>query len=318
MNGNGIPQTIKNPLDDSEMHLTWNDEFDGDKINGKTWQLYDRMWAKNRVIATTDPRNFALENGEAVMRTYREDGHYTSHKTLTTFDRMSFRYGYLEIRAMVPFSRGAFPAFWLQSAWQHRSVDYMTEVDVFEVYKAGYVEATLHKWYLKDPVKGPHFRHDWNTPLAYTFPEDHWETLSREYHRWGFLWDPESIRLTVDGKVFATYDITDAGDFQEGLGNGDDLTGMGGFQDPMTIVCRDSGPVHRHQRPNGCEGCSFLDSSLSPFRIAGRTIERNRLHLTAFCGIMETGKKSDGLKATAFGTGFRLQSPHGRMRSMQG
>ena len=235
MNGNGIPQTIKSPLDGSEMRLTWNDEFDGDRINGKTWQLYDRMWAKNRVITTTDPRNFALENGEAVMRTYREDGHYTSHKSLTTFDRMSFRYGYLEINAVVPFSRGAFPAFWLQSAWQHRSVDYMTEVDVFEVYKAGYVESTLHKWYLKDPVTGPHTRHDWNTPLSYTFPEDHWESLSHEYHRWGFLWIPEKIAITLDGNIIATYDITDAGDFQEGLRTGDDLTGMGGFQDPMII-----------------------------------------------------------------------------------
>ena len=235
MNGNGIPQTIKSPLDGSEMRLTWNDEFDGDRINGKTWQLYDRMWAKNRVITTTDPRNFALENGEAVMRTYREDGHYTSHKSLTTFDRMSFRYGYLEINAIVPFSRGAFPAFWLQSAWQHRSVDYMTEVDVFEVYKAGYVESTLHKWYLKDPVTGPHTRHDWNTPLSYTFPEDHWESLSHEYHRWGFLWIPEKIAITLDGNIIATYDITDASDFQEGLRTGDDLTGMGGFQDPMII-----------------------------------------------------------------------------------
>lgn len=235
MNSNGIPQTIKSPLDGSEMRLTWNDEFDGDRINGKTWQLYDRMWAKNRVITTTDPRNFALENGEAVMRTYREDGHYTSHKSLTTFDRMSFRHGYLEINAIVPFSRGAFPAFWLQSAWQHRSVDYMTEVDVFEVYKAGYVESTLHKWYLKDPVTGPHTRHDWNTPLSYTFPEDHWESLSHEYHRWGFLWIPEKIAITLDGNIIATYDITDAGDFQEGLRTGDDLTGMGGFQDPMII-----------------------------------------------------------------------------------
>ena len=235
MNGNGIPQTIKSPLDGSEMRLTWNDEFDGDRINGKTWQLYDRMWAKNRVITTTDPRNFALENGEAVMRTYREDGHYTSHKSLTTFDRMSFRYGYLEVNAIVPFSRGAFHAFWLQSAWQHRSVDYMTEVDVFEVYKAGYVESTLHKWYLKDPVTGPHTRHDWNTPLSYTFPEDHWESLSHEYHRWGFLWIPEKIAITLDGNIIATYDITDAGDFQEGLRTGDDLTGMGGFQDPMII-----------------------------------------------------------------------------------
>ena len=235
MNGNGIPQTIKSPLDGSEMRLTWNDEFDGDRSNGKTWQLYYRMWAKNRVITTTDPRNFALENGEAVMRTYREDGHYTSHKSLTTFDRMSFRYGYLEINAIVPFSRGAFPAFWLQSAWQHRSVDYMTEVDVFEVYKAGYVESTLHKWYLKDPVTGPHTRHDWNTPLSYTFPEDHWESLSHEYHRWGFLWIPEKIAITLDGNIIATYDITDAGDCQEGRRPGADLTGMGGFQDPMII-----------------------------------------------------------------------------------
>lgn len=232
---NNIPQTMKSPLDGSEMRLTWHDEFDGDTLNDAYWQLYDRMWAKNRVITTTDPRNFTLENGEAVMRTYREDGHYTSHKSLTTFDRMSFRYGYLEIRAMVPFSRGAFPAFWLQSAWQHRSVDYMTEVDVFEVYKAGYVESTLHKWYLSNPVKGPHTRHDWNTPLPYTFPEAQWNTLSHEYHLWGFLWTPETIAITVDGKIVATYDITEAGDFQEGLRTGDDQTGMGGFQDPMII-----------------------------------------------------------------------------------
>lgn len=232
---NNISQTMKSPLDGSEMRLTWHDEFDGDTLNDAYWQLYDRMWAKNRVITTTDPRNFTLENGEAVMRTYREGDRFTTHKSLTTFDRMSFRYGYLEIRAMVPFSRGAFPAFWLQSAWQHRSVDYMTEVDVFEVYKAGYVESTLHKWYLKDPVKGPHTRHDWNTPLPYTFPEAQWNTLSHEYHLWGFLWTPETIAITVDGKIVATYDITEAGDFQEGLRTGDDQTGMGGFQDPMII-----------------------------------------------------------------------------------
>ena len=229
-----IPQAMPHPLDGTPMRLVWNDEFDGDALDTAKWNLYDRMWSKNRVVTTTDKKNFTLQDGNAVMRTWREGDLFTTHKTLTTFDRMSFRYGYLEISAMVPFSRGAFPAFWLQSAHQHRTADYMTEVDVFEVYKAGYVEATLHKWYLKDPVTGPAVRHDWNTPLSYTFPADRWEALSHEYHRWGFLWDPATIRLTVDGQVFATYDITDAGDFQEGLGNGD-LTGMGGFQDPMII-----------------------------------------------------------------------------------
>ena len=229
-----IPHTIQSPHDGSVMNLVWNDEFDSNTLDIAKWNLYDRMWGGKRVVSTTNDRNFTLQNGNAVMQTYQENGFFFTHKTLTTFDRMSFRYGYLEICAKVPFSRGAFPAFWLQSAYQHRTVDYMTEVDVFEVYKAGYVESTLHKWYLKDPVKGPAVRHDWNTPISYEFPADRWNVLSNEYHRWGFLWSPADIRMTVDGKVFAKYDITDAGDFQEGLGNGT-LTGMGGFQDPMII-----------------------------------------------------------------------------------
>lgn len=225
---------IKNP--DKELNLVWFDEFDGTGLNGDYWSLTDRMYGDNKkMFTTTDSKVFEVKNGEVVMRTYKDGDKYYTNKTLTTMGRMSFRYGYLEIRAMVPFSRGAFPAFWLQSAWQHRSVDYMTEVDVFEVYKAGYVESTLHKWYLSNPVKGPHTRHDWNTPLPYTFPEAQWNTLSHEYHLWGFLWTPETIAITVDGKIVATYDITEAGDFQEGLRTGDDQTGMGGFQDPMII-----------------------------------------------------------------------------------
>ena len=245
MENRECPTVLADPRNGTPLRLVWHDEFDGNAPDPEKWNQFNRMWGgsdgRRRIITTkSDPRNLSVEHGKLVMRAWREpdaDGLavYSTHETLTTWNRMSFRYGYLEINAIVPFSRGAFPAFWLQSAWQHRSVDYMTEVDVFEVYKAGYVESTLHKWYLKDPVTGPHTRHDWNTPLSYTFPEDHWESLSHEYHRWGFLWIPEKIAITLDGNIIATYDITDAGDFQEGLRTGDDLTGMGGFQDPMII-----------------------------------------------------------------------------------
>ena len=228
-----IPVTLKDPKSGKTLKLVWQDEFDGTTLNNSNWKLQDKMW-KDSVETTVDKRNIAIENGEVVMRTYRDGDHFSSHKTLTTMDRMSFQYGYLEICAKVPFSRGAFPAFWLQSAYQHRTVDYMTEVDVFEVYKAGYVEGTLHKWYLKDPVNGPQERHCWNDPKHYTFPKDQWENLSDEYHIWGFGWTATEIYFTVDGIIFAVFDITDAGDFDQGLGTGK-LTGMGGFQDPMII-----------------------------------------------------------------------------------
>ncbi len=247
-----VPQIFTDPKTGKTLNLVWNDEFNGSVLDSTKWNLSQETW--NKVNYTTDKKNFRLENGEAVMNLYREeDGTYSSNKTLTTKDRMSFKYGYLEIYAKVPFSQGSLPAFWFRSAVQHRSTDtLMTEVDVFEVYKEGYVESALHKWYLKDPVAGGSTRHDWNTPISYTFPKDKWETLSDEYHLWGFGWTKDMMYMTVDGEVFATYDITDKGDFQEGLGVGSDLTGMDCFQDPLYILFSNN------------PGTNFRDSNWAP------------------------------------------------------
>ena len=248
-----VPQLRTDPKTGKTLNLVWSDEFSSNTLDSTKWNLTQETWNK-KVEYTTDKKNFRLENGEAVMNLYRkEDGTYSSNKTLTTKDRMSFQYGYLEIYAKVPFSQGSCPAFWFRSAVQHRSTDtLMTEVDVFEVYKEGYVESALHKWYLKDPVAGGSTRHDWNTPISYTFPKDRWETLSDEYHLWGFGWTKDMMYMTVDGEVFATYDITDKGDFQEGLGVGSDLTGMDCFQDPLYILFSNE------------PGTNFRDSNWAP------------------------------------------------------
>ena len=248
-----VSQIFTDPKTGKTLNLVWSDEFNGSALDSTKWNLTQETWNK-KIEYTTDKKNFRLENGEAVMNLYRkEDGTYSSNKTLTTKDRMSFKYGYLEIYAKVPFSQGSCPAFWFRSAVQHRSTDtLMTEVDVFEVYKEGYVESALHKWYLKDPVAGGSTRHDWNTPISYTFPKDKWETLSDEYHLWGFGWTKDMMYMTVDGEVFATYDITDKGDFQEGLGVGSDLTGMDCFQDPLYILFSNE------------PGTNFRDSNWAP------------------------------------------------------
>ena len=239
-----VPQLRTDPKTGKTLNLVWSDEFNGSALDSTKWNLTQETWNK-KVDYTTDRKNFRLENGEAVMNLYRkEDGTYSSNKTLTTKDRMSFKYGYLEIYAKVPFSQGSCPAFWFRSAVQHRSTDYvMSEVDVFEVYKKGYVESTLHKWFLKDSGTGSAYRHfSLNKPISYTFPQDKWETLSDEYHLWGFGWTKDTMYMTVDGEVFATYDITNQRDFQErevtnGEGFGEEEhTGMSCFQDPLYIL----------------------------------------------------------------------------------
>lgn len=248
------------PQSGKTLNLVWSDEFNSSTLDNSKWNLTKETW--NNVNYTTNKKNFRLENGEAVMNLYREkDGTYSSNLTLTTKDRMSFKYGYLEIYAKVPFSQGSFPAFWFRSAVQHRSTDYvMAEVDVFEVYQKGCAESTLHKWFLRDPVKGNAYRHfSLESPMSKEFPKDKWETLSDEYHLWGFGWTKDTMYMTVDGEVFATYDITDQSDFRErddvsgGEGFGEEEhTGMSCFQDPLYILFSNN------------PGINFRDSNWAP------------------------------------------------------
>ena len=65
-NETNIPQTLQNPVDGSPMQLVWHDEFDGDTLDSTKWNLYDRMWSKNRVITTTDEKNITLQDGKVI------------------------------------------------------------------------------------------------------------------------------------------------------------------------------------------------------------------------------------------------------------
>lgn len=237
-----VPQTMKNIRDGETMNLVWNDEFDGVGLDETKWNLFDRMWG---ITTSKEEPYITVKDGHVEMNlcctgTDSEGNpEWTTNKTLTTWDRMSFQYGYMEVRAKIPNQSGAFPAFWFQSAYQHRTdPNVMTEVDVFEPYGNGFIEGTMHKWYLPSLWESA-YAHDWNKPTPYTFPADQVATLGDDYHLYGFGWTSTEIYFTVDGKVFATYDITDTGDFGNGPGNINPahgkLTGMQCFQDPMVV-----------------------------------------------------------------------------------
>ncbi|MGM9682174.1 MAG: family 16 glycosylhydrolase [Eubacteriales bacterium] len=227
-----IPLSMKSKISGKEMYLVWNDEFDAETLDTETWNLYDRMWG-TRFTSTTDEKNIMMQDGQVVMRTWYEGVNdsgtavYSTHKTLTTWDRMSFQYGYLEIYAKVPFYNGAFPSLWLQSAKQHRSVDYMTEVDIFEVYNSDLIESTLHKWYLDENGSAIEELHTGKVVGETRLANKDQAALSEEYHLYGFGWTPTLMYFTLDGEIFATFDL------EKDFSNAKD--GMEGFRDPMVI-----------------------------------------------------------------------------------
>ena len=216
------------PLYDGDRVLVWNDEFDGDTLDPSRWTLRAKM-SQGDIKNGTDERNVAVADGKLLMRSWREDDPdvpYSTNTSVTTDGTMSFRYGYLEIYANVPFMRGAWPSYWTQSKDIHRSVDYMTEVDIFEIFgKTNGVSAQLHKWNF---TTGEHCQLDYGRK-DYYFDEETVKTLNNEYHRYGFGWTPTEMYFTVDGEIFFTHDITENGNFGP-------FGTMQGFQDPLFVI----------------------------------------------------------------------------------
>lgn len=176
-----IPLTMKDIKSGKEMQLVWFDEFDGSALNSAYWSLTDRMYGNSKITTSASKKNFEVADGDATMRVWKSGDVFTTNSTLTTMNRMSFRYGYLEIYAKVPTTSGTFPSFWLQSAEQHRADKrMMTEVDVFEIYTKNKMECTLHKWEMNESGGSSH--HCWNDPKVKVYSDADWSTLSTDYH----------------------------------------------------------------------------------------------------------------------------------------
>ncbi len=216
------PGTIPAPDDGSEMRLVWNDEFNSDSVDRTKWNFRAKM-SQSDIKNTTAERNVTVENGNLVMRTWKEaDNTYSTNTSVTTDGIMSFRYGYLEMYANVPFVEGCWPSFWMQSKDIHRKASYMAEIDMFEIYNTkNTVSSDIHKWY-----SGDEHYHAGGRKWSYKFKRS--LNLNHEYHLYGFGWTPEELYFTVDGKIYCRYDLSQ--DF------GDRADGMEGFHDPVYII----------------------------------------------------------------------------------
>ena len=193
-------------LEKNGYRLVWNDEFDGDTLDMDKWTLRPDMGSNAQTSLAGLERPDVLSVSDSLLQMNAvEDGalpdgrkHYTVCYSVTTFNKMHFQYGYVEIRAKVPYMQGAWPSFWMKSVSGDISPryvwDYRVEVDVFEVFSSpNKAVPNIHKWY-EDK------RH---TQMAsyqkkfYAF--ENYENLSEEFHIYGFQWTPEEMSMWIDG-----------------------------------------------------------------------------------------------------------------------
>ena len=223
----------------------WGDEFEGDDVDFTKWDFEARMGGNSNVSLSWEKEIINVEDGRLKLHSvvYNDPENpelqYKVPYSVVTKYKMNYKYGYAEIRAKIPFFKGAWPSFWgLSLVGQGGShcneglaydpklaseVPYGMEIDVFEVFGSESIVApNVHKWYrienesyqkAKDVGIGTHTMLE-DIPKDWDWADTHknLENLSNEYHLYGFEWNEKEMSFYVDRKKYFTLDIVNSYD----------------------------------------------------------------------------------------------------------
>ena len=210
--------------------LVWSDEFNGKSLDMAKWRFRATMNSTDCVY-TNDARTARLEQGFLhllVVPSGNPEKPHMLSRGVATHDTMGFRYGYLEMRARIPFRHGAWPSFWLQPTPAFRKASWNSEIDIFEVFSStNAIVANLHKWGPKGHYMLP--GGEGSLKRGHVFADS--SRLNSEWHVYGFEWTPHATSFFVDGKMFASFPIDEASDYCPRAG-----LGMSGHHDFHSIT----------------------------------------------------------------------------------
>ena len=231
----------------------WGDEFEGSTLNKKLWNRSTAMAATAEMSLDDTELTTKVENGFLSLSAIRywdpkrSGVEYACPWAVSTGKTMSYMYGYIEIRAKVPFIKGVWPSFWSSSSGalgENKALDYTIEVDIFEVFSSeNQLSPNIHKWY----SDGRHTMwavDEGNSNEWYKFDSDN---LINEYHTYGFEWTPTEMTMYVDGQAYYTYDLT--------INFDDGESGMDGFKSPIGLIFNNHlfTESSSYKPYNGCE-----------------------------------------------------------------
>lgn len=195
------------PISYEGMSLIWNDEFNGASLNETDWNYEigtgSNGWGNNE-LQYYRRENTSVANGFLTIEARRENfsgNAYTSSR-LTTQGKVDFRYGRIDIRALLPEGQGIWPALWMLGD-NFSTVGWPAcgEIDIMEMVGGGdgrddTVHGTIH-W----DNNGSKADTGGSTRLSSGIFND-------RFHVFTLQWDAEKIQWYMDDRLFYSVDTT--------------------------------------------------------------------------------------------------------------
>lgn len=151
---------------DGEYTYVWGDEFDGNELDANKWELTTSIGAESSFKLSRDPKALNVSDGLlklSALRWFDPDNNQVQAIAPYTVEgkrHMNFQYGYLEMRARIPFGGGAWPSLWLSGACKNEAVvsDLFERGDItpanfsaeFDIVEYTSLQPNLHKWFYEE------------------------------------------------------------------------------------------------------------------------------------------------------------------------
>ncbi|MBO5912014.1 MAG: glycoside hydrolase family 16 protein [Clostridia bacterium] len=213
---------------------TWGDDFDGNTVDTTKWvhvgeNAYSSGGFNGRTaIRSKDPNYVFVADGKFHINASYNDTQYIGGMLMT--DRtMLYKYGYLEMSAVLPDAPGLWTSLWLDSRWHAQTgsnpevgIYYDFEIDINECFgNANAVAANCHKWptTLGEREGYPHTSLDvepyGSRKRRVSIDEGH--NFGDGFHTFGLLWDETQMTFTCDGEPYFTYEINKTAEDLDGF-----------------------------------------------------------------------------------------------------
>lgn len=200
----------------------WGDEFETKTLDKSKWMIGADMVPDPGAIYIDDPSVLQVENSLLKMTAKRYfdpndmQTQYATSASISTQSTMNFKQGYVEMRAKIPFGRGAWPSFWCKSVGSlspKQNDGYFVEVDIFENFAStSRLTPNIHKWY----DNGEHTQYVLDDKKTFEVKNE-----LNGYHIIGCEWTESKINMFVDGEMYMSFDLNK---------NFDNKSNMNGFK----------------------------------------------------------------------------------------
>jgi beta-glucanase (GH16 family) len=186
--------------------MVWSDEFNESQIDPQHW-TYDlgaSGWGNQELQNyTSSNENSYVANGNLMIVAQKNGAQYTSAR-LKSIGLQEFQYGRIDVRAILPFGQGIWPAIWMLGAnFPSAGWPACGEIDIMELIGSNpnNVHGTIHY--------GNSFsQHNYTGGSTY-IPSP--ETFADEFHVFSIDWSADGIIWLLDDQPFYSIDNNVAG-----------------------------------------------------------------------------------------------------------